>query len=66
MIYTLFRNAPMDNEELCPCGSGNPYETCCKQQYDAINSAREKLKQAMLDPKQAAELKDLLKQAQQK
>lgn len=56
----------MDNEELCPCGSGNPYETCCKQQYDAINSAREKLKQAMLDPKQAAELKDLLKQAQQK
>lgn len=56
----------MDKEELCPCGSGKAFDACCKQQYDAINATREKLKQAMLDPKKAAELKDLLKQAQQK
>lgn len=56
----------MDNEELCPCGSGNPFDTCCKQQYDAINETREKLKQAMQDPDKAKELKALLKQAQQK
>ncbi len=47
-------------DELCPCGSGKNYNQCCKKEYDAINSAREKLKEAMLDPQKAKELKKLL------
>lgn len=48
------------DNELCPCGSGKAYESCCKKEYDAAN-AREKLKQAMGDPEKAEELKELLK-----
>ncbi|GAA6133627.1 hypothetical protein NBRC116188_04160 [Oceaniserpentilla sp. 4NH20-0058] len=51
----------MTDEELCPCGSGKPFDTCCKKEYDHANAAREKIKQAMSDPKKAQELKDLLK-----
>ncbi|WP_283785900.1 SEC-C metal-binding domain-containing protein [Bermanella sp. WJH001] len=49
------------DDELCPCGSGKLYEECCKKEYDRTNAAREKIKQAMSDPKKASELKELLK-----
>jgi len=51
----------MNDDELCPCGSGKQYEECCKKEYDHINAAKEKLKQAMSDPQKAKELKDILK-----
>jgi len=51
-----------NTDELCPCGSGKKFEDCCKKEYDAINSARDKLKAAMKDPIRAKELKKLLKQ----
>lgn len=51
----------MNDEEECPCGSGKPYEECCKKEYDHANAAREKIKQAMSDPKKAEELKEFLK-----
>ncbi len=50
------------SDELCPCGSGKKFEECCKKEYDAINTARDKLKAAMKDPIKAQELKKLLKQ----
>ena len=50
----------MNDEEDCPCGSGKPFEKCCKKEYDHANAAREKIKQAMKDPKKAQELKELL------
>ena len=50
-----------DNDVLCPCESGRLYKECCKKEYDAANMAREKLKEAMKDPKKAEELKDLMK-----
>lgn len=51
----------MKDDELCPCGSGKPFEDCCKKEYDHANSARDKIKQAMSDPEKAKELKELLK-----
>ncbi|MEY8247627.1 MAG: SEC-C metal-binding domain-containing protein [Bermanella sp.] len=51
-----------NNDPSCPCGSGKDFDQCCKKAYDAINSARHKLKAAMKDPITAQELKKLLKQ----
>ncbi|MEY8204415.1 MAG: hypothetical protein RPR40_04995 [Bermanella sp.] len=51
-----------NNDPSCPCGSGKDFDLCCKKAYDAINSARHKLKAAMKDPITAQELKKLLKQ----
>ena len=47
-----------DNEQ-CPCGSGKPYEECCKKEFDEAN-AKEKLKEAMSNPDKAKELKELM------
>jgi uncharacterized protein YchJ len=53
----------MDNEDtLCPCGSSKDFDQCCKKEYDALNTARAKLKAAMMDPIRAQELKKLLKE----
>jgi uncharacterized protein YchJ len=53
----------MDNEDtLCPCGSTKDFDQCCKKEYDALNTARAKLKAAMMDPIKAQELKKLLKE----
>lgn len=52
----------MNEDQLCPCGSGKPYEECCKKAYDQANQARDKLKAAMQDPTKAKELKELLEQ----
>ena len=50
-------------DELCPCGSGKPYENCCKKEYDQIMDTRAKLKAALADPEKAKELAELLKQS---
>lgn len=53
-------NKPQD-DELCPCGSGKPYEACCKKEYDNIMATRSKLKAALDDPKKSKELMELIK-----
>ncbi len=55
-----------EENELCPCGSGKAYNACCKKEYDAANSARERLKAALTDPTKAKELAELLKSAKEK
>lgn len=61
----------MDNndDELCPCGSGKPFDECCNKEYEQANQreqAKDKLKQAMSDPKKAKELKELMEKFKNK
>lgn len=55
-----------EEDESCPCESGKTYKNCCKKAYDDANNTRDKLKKALDDPSKSLEIKELLKQFQNK